>query len=449
MHKNQQGMLRADALGADMEGICRDEGRAVFVPGLLPGEEGLVRIVKEQKRFAFGRLMAPPATPSPDRRDPGCAAYPRCGGCSCRHMRYAATLEQKRRQVADCFQRIGGLTVDVPPVLGMEHPFAYRNKTALPIGGTAEQPLAGFFAPRSHALIPLTDCPNAMPPAGDILRAFLNWMRTHHVAPYQEENHTGLCRHLVIRVNRRGEAMVTVVVNGTALPHAASLWAALQPLGAVSLILNSNTQRTNVILGPSYTTLYGLDTLEDELCGSRFQLHPASFFQVNPAQTETLYRLALEFAQLRGDELVCDLYCGAGTISLMLARHCRQVLGVEIVPQAIENAKANALHNGIGNVDFHCAPAEELLPRLVERGLRPQVMVVDPPRKGLEPAVIDAMAQAAPERIVYVSCNPATLARDAALLCQRGYTLEKVQSVDMFCWTSGIETVAQFIRSQA
>ena len=323
MHKNQQGMLRADALGADMEGICRDEGRAVFVPGLLPGEEGLVRIVKEQKRFAFGRLMAPPATPSPDRRDPGCAAYPRCGGCSCRHMRYAATLEQKRRQVADCFQRIGGLTVDVPPVLGMEHPFAYRNKTALPIGGTAEQPLAGFFAPRSHALIPLTDCPNAMPPAGDILRAFLNWMRTHHVAPYQEENHTGLCRHLVIRVNRRGEAMVTVVVNGTALPHAASLWAALQPLGAVSLILNSNTQRTNVILGPSYTTLYGLDTLEDELCGSRFQLHPASFFQVNPAQTETLYRLALEFAQLRGDELVCDLYCGAGTISLMLARHCR------------------------------------------------------------------------------------------------------------------------------
>lgn len=446
MHKNQQGMLCADALGADMEGICRDEGRAVFVPGLLPGEEGLVRIVKEQKRFAFGRLMAPPAIPSPDRRDPGCAAYPRCGGCSCRHMSYAATLEQKRRQVADCFLRIGGITVDVPPVLGMEHPFAYRNKTALPIGGTVGQPMAGFFAPRSHALIPLTDCPNAMPPAGAILRAFLGWMRAHQVSPYEEASHTGLCRHLVIRVNRRGEAMVTVVVNGTTLPHAALLWAAIQPLGAVSLILNSNTQRTNVILGSQYTTLYGLDVLEDELCGSRFQLHPASFFQVNPTQTEVLYRLALDFAQLRGDELVCDLYCGAGTISLMLARHCRQVLGVEIVPQAIENAKANASHNRIRNVDFHCAPAEELLPQLVDRGLRPQVMVVDPPRKGLESSVIDAMIQAAPDRIVYVSCNPATLARDAALLCQGGYALDKAQSVDMFCWTSGIETVALFVR---
>lgn len=446
MHKNQQGMLRADALGAEMEGICRDEGRAVFVPGLLPGEEALVRIVKEQKRFAFGRLMAPPVQPSPDRRPPDCDAYPRCGGCTCRHMRYEATLEQKRRQVADCLQRIGGLTCEVPPVLGMERPFAYRNKTALPIGGAAAQPLAGFYAPRSHALIPLTDCPNAMPPAGEILRAFLDWMRAYGLPPYQEESHSGLCRHLVIRVNRRHEAMVTVVVNGTALPHAQALWERVQPLGAVSLILNRNQLQTNVILGSSYTTLYGLDTLEDELCGSRFELHPASFFQINPMQTEVLYGLALDFAQLRGDETVCDLYCGAGTISLMLARHCRKVLGVEIVPQAIENARANASRNGVTNVDFRCAAAEALLPQLVEQGLRPQVMVVDPPRKGLDPAVIDAMASAAPERIVYVSCNPATLARDAALLCQRGYALEKVQSVDMFCWTSGIETVASLVR---
>ncbi len=448
MHKNQQGLLHADALGADMEGVCRDEGRAVFVPGLLPGEEGLVRIVKEEKRFAFGRLMAPPSAPSPDRREPDCAAYPRCGGCSCRHMRYEATLEQKRRQVADCLARIGRLNCAVPPVLGMDHPFAYRNKTALPIGGTAAQPMAGFFAPRSHALIPLTDCPNAMPPAGAILRAFLDWMRRYRVVPYQEENHAGLCRHLVIRVNRRGEAMVTVVINGSSLPHAEALWAALRPLGAVSLILNRNTLRTNVILGSSYTTLYGPDTLEDELCGSRFALHPASFFQVNPTQTEVLYRLALDFAGLRGDELVCDLYCGAGTISLMLARHCRQVLGVEIVPQAIENARANAQRNGISNVEFHCAPAEALLPQLVDQGLRPQVIVVDPPRKGLDAAVIDAMAQAAPERIVYVSCNPATLARDAAMLCARNYALKQVQCVDMFCWTSGIETVMLLVQQR-
>ena len=297
MHKNQQGPLRADALGAEMEGVCRDEGRAVFVPGLLPGEEGLVRIVKEQKRFAFGRLMAPPTVPSPDRREPDCPAYPRCGGCSCRHMTYGATLRAKQRHVADCFERIGHMQVNVPPVLGMEHPFAYRNKTALPVGGTAEHPQLGFFAPRSHALIPITDCPNAMPPAMDIARAFLGWMQANRIAPYVEETHTGLCRHLMIRVNRKGEAMVVVVVNGDALPHWEMLRDAITPLGAVSLILNRNTRRTNVILGPDFQLLWGRETLADILCGSVFELHPASFFQVNPMQTEVLYGLALDFAE--------------------------------------------------------------------------------------------------------------------------------------------------------
>lgn len=441
MHKNQQGALRADALGAEMEGVCRDEGRAVFVPGLLPGEEGLVRIVKEQKHFAFGRLMAPPTVPSPDRREPDCPAYPRCGGCSCRHMTYEATLRAKQRHVADCFERIGHMQVNVPPVLGMEHPFAYRNKTALPVGGTAEHPQLGFFAPRSHALIPITDCPNAMPPAMDIARAFLGWMQANRIAPYVEETHTGLCRHLMIRVNRKGEAMVVVVVNGDALPHWEMLRDALAPLGTVSLILNRNTRRTNVILGPDFHLLWGRETLADILCGSVFELHPASFFQVNPMQTEVLYGLALDFADLRGDENVCDVYCGAGTISLMLARHCRRGLGIEIVPQAIENAKANAARNGVTNAEFRCGAAEELLPGLVRDGLRPDVIVVDPPRKGLEPAVITAMAEAGPEKIVYVSCDVATQARDAALLCAQGYELVKMQSVDMFCWTSGVENV--------
>lgn len=446
MHKNQQALLRADALGADMEGICRDEGRAVFVPGLLPGEEGLVRIVKEQKRFAFGRLMATPSAPSPERRESDCPAYPRCGGCSCRHMTYEATLRAKQQQVADCFQRIGRLTVEVPPVLGMAHPFAYRNKTALPVGGTAEAPLLGFYAPRSHDLIPMDHCLNAMPPAGEIAQAFLNWMRRFRVAPYREETHDGLCRHLMIRVNRAGQAMVVVVVNGQTLPHWEALWEAVQPLGAVSLILNSNTRQTNVILGGGFQVLAGSETLTDTLCGSVFDLHPASFFQVNPMQTEELYGLALAFAQLTGQETVCDVYCGAGTISLMLARHCRKVLGLEIVPQAIDNARANARRNEITNADFRCGAAEELLPALVTEGLRPDVIVVDPPRKGLEPAVIDAIAQAAPQRVVYVSCNVATQARDAALLCQQGYRIERMQSVDMFCWTSGVENVMALSR---
>lgn len=441
MRKNDLLTLTADAVGADMEGVARAEGMAVFVPGLLPGESAPVHLVKVQSRYAFGRLAGPIAAPSPDRREPDCPAWPRCGGCTCRHMRYEATLESKRRQVADCFRRIGHLTVDVPPVLGMAEPSGYRNKTSLPVGGTPDSPVMGFYAPRSHTIIPAVRCPNAMPPAGDIAEAFLGWMRAHRIPPYNEEAHRGLVRHLMIRVNRRGEAMVVVVVNGRELPYADELAALLAPLGAVSLILSENRARTNVILGDAFRTLWGADTLTDTLCGLSFHVSPASFFQVNPAQTEILYRTALDFAELSPADLLCDVYCGAGTITLMMARHARQALGIEVVPQAIENARENALRNGVANAEFRLGAAEALLPQLVSEGLRPDVMVVDPPRKGLDAAVIAAMAQAAPRRIVYVSCNVATQARDAALLAAAGYRVDKVQPVDMFCWTSGVETV--------
>ena len=442
MRKNDILTLTADTLGADLEGVCRHEGMAVFVPGLLPGETARVRIVKTEKRYAFGRLESQPDVPSSDRRMPDCPAYPRCGGCSGRHMSYEATLEAKRRQVQDCFRRIGRLDVTVPPVLGMTDPSAYRNKTALPVGGTADAPCVGFYAPRSHAIIPIDRCPNAMPPADALCRAVLSWMKARHITPYNEETHTGLMRHIVIRVNRKHEAMVTLAVNGASIPAAAELWAALKPLGAVSLILNENRDRTNVILGRKFRTLYGQDTLKDVLCGLTFDLSPAAFFQVNPQQTEVLYQTALDFAQLSSGDRLCDVYCGAGTISLMMARHCHEVLGIEIVPQAIENAKANAARNGITNADFRCGAAEEVLPRLVSEGLRPDVIVIDPPRKGVEPAVIDAISAAGPRRVVYVSCNVATQARDAALLAERGYRLDRVQPVDMFCWTSGVECVA-------
>ncbi|MBR3765402.1 MAG: 23S rRNA (uracil(1939)-C(5))-methyltransferase RlmD [Clostridia bacterium] len=447
MQKNDILTLTADALGADLEGVCRHEGMAVFVPGLLPGETARVRIVKVEKRYAFGRLEAPPETPSPDRRAVDCPAYPRCGGCTGRHMRYEATLEAKRQQVADCFRRIGQLTVDVPPVAGMADPSAYRNKTSLPVGGTADAPFVGFFAPRSHAIIPIDRCPNAMPPADDLCRAVLAWMKRCSVASYNEETHTGLMRHIVIRVNRKRQAMVTLAVNGTSIPDAKGLWAALSPLGAVSLILTENRERTNVILGRNFRTLFGQDTLEDMLCGLTFDLSPAAFFQVNPQQTEVLYQTALDFAQLRPTDRLCDVYCGAGTISLMMARHCQQVLGIEIVPQAIENAKKNARRNGIANADFRCGAAEDVLPRLVDEGLRPDVIVIDPPRKGVDEAVIAAIAKAGPRRVVYVSCNVATQARDAARLCALGYTLDKVQPVDMFCWTSGVECVVSFSKA--
>ena len=441
MQKNEIYRLAAENLGAEMEGVCRLNGIPVFVPGLLPGEETDVRIVKAEKRFAFGRMEAPPAAPSPDRKDPGCPAYPRCGGCSCRHMNYEATLEAKRRQVKDCFERIGGIRIEVPPVLGMDHPDAYRNKTALPCGGTAGAPVLGFFAPRSHTVIPADACPNAMAPAGEIAARFLEWMKRFHVEPYREEDHRGFIRHLVIR---EGESMVTAAANGRALPHADELAALLKPLRVVSLFLNENTARTNVILSERYHLIYGRETLPDILCGLKFELSPGAFFQVNPAQTEKLYETALRFAALSPSDRLCDVYCGAGTITLMMARHCQSAVGIEIVPAAVENARANAVRNGISNAEFHAGKAEELLPRMVRNGLRSDVIVVDPPRKGLEEEVVRAVAEAAPERVVYVSCNPATLARDAARFLNTGYKAVKVQPVDMFCWTSGIENVALF-----
>ena len=444
MKKNDCFPMTAERFGADLEGVCRHEGMPVFVPGLLPGETATVRVVRTEKRYAFGRMESAPDPASPDRRDPGCPAFPRCGGCTGRHIRYETTLEAKRQQVEDCFRRIAGIEATIPPVLGMEDPSGYRNKTSLPAGGTAGAPVLGFYAPRSHAVIPAAACPNAMPPADAIASAFLDWMKLFHVEPYREETRQGLIRHLVIRVNRKGESMVTVAANGGSLPHPRELADALARLGTVSLWLNENRAATNVILSDRFHLLYGRETLTDTLFDLRFELSPASFFQVNPLQTEKLYRTAMDFADLKPEDRLCDVYCGAGTITLSLARHCREAVGIEIVPAAVENAKRNARLNGIHNASFHAGNAEELLPRMVADGLRPDVIVVDPPRKGLDPEVIRAIARAEPGRLVYVSCNPATLARDAGLLKEEGYLVRQVQPVDMFCWTSGIETVCLF-----
>ena len=441
MRKNDIYTLRAESVGADMEGVCRLDGQAVFVPGLLPGEEAPVRIIKVEKKYAFGRMEAPPAAPSPDRRSPDCAAYPRCGGCTARHLTYPSSLEAKRRHVEDCFARIGHLRVSVPPVLGMESPFAYRNKTALPVGGTAGEPLLGFYAPRSHRLIPAAFCPNAMAPTEEIALAVRGWIRKHHITPYDEESGTGSLRHLVIRVNRLRQAMVTLVTAQPKLPHLDELSDELSRLGTVSFFLNENPRRTNVIFGDRFRLISGAETLSDTLCGLRFELSPASFFQINPAQTEVLYATALEFAGLSPTDRVCDVYCGAGTISLMMAGHCGQVTGIEVVPEAVLNARENAVRNHIPNAVFHGGKAETLLPKMVQDGMRPDVIVVDPPRKGLDPAVIDAIAEASPDRLIYVSCNPATQARDAALLHEKGYFINRIQPVDMFPFTSHVETV--------
>ena len=448
MQKNDTLSLTCERLGAELEGVCHADGMAVFVPGLLPGETARVHIVKVQPSFAFGRLESITGAPSPERIEPDCAAYPLCGGCTGRHMRYEATLAAKMQQVTDCFRRIGHLSVDVQPVIGMRDPSAYRNKTALPIGGTADSPQIGFFAPRSHRIIPISGCPNTMPPTSTIADALLAWMRKYGIEPYHEESHSGLIRHLMVRVNRSGEALVCVVANADRLPREHELADCLTASGAIGVVLNTNRARTNAITGPVYRTLRGSGALTDTLCGLRFSISPAAFFQVNPVQTEVLYRTAVSFADLKPSDLVCDLYCGAGTISLTMAASCRRVIGIEIVPQAIDNAHENARANGVTNVEFRCGAVEAVLPGMIADGLRPDVIVVDPPRKGLDPAVIRAMDEACPRKIVYVSCNPATLARDAGLLHDLGWEVNRVQPVDMFCWTSDVETVVSLSKGE-
>lgn len=439
MQKNEILSMTCDSLGSNLEGVCHYDGQAVFVPGLLPGETAQVRIVKVQQRFAYG-ITVSSSLSSKDRRENDCPAYPQCGGCSARHMSYAATLAAKQAQVQQCFHSIAHIDTPVEPVIGMSNPFHYRNKSSFPISGTRNDPALGFYAPRSHRLIPIRSCPNAMEPTDAICDTFLSWMRKYHLEPYCEENHRGLLRHLVIRVNRKHESMVTLVATSDMVPHLDDLQTAFSPLGVTSLIVNVNSKDTNVILGDRYLPAYGPGVLQDELLGLSFDLSPASFFQVNVLQAEQVYSKALEFAQLQPDDTAFDVYCGTGTISLSLAKHCRRVIGIEVVPQAIDNAKLNAEHNGLHNTVFHVGKAEDLLPSLVKEETA-NVIVVDPPRKGLEPIVIDAICAAGPDRLVYVSCNPATLARDVALIVKNGYTLSKVQPVDMFCWTKDVETV--------
>lgn len=445
LQKNMRLIMTVEDFGAQGEGICRHEGMAVFVPRALPGEKVLVQIVKVEKRHAFGRVLEV-LEASPARVEPPCPYYVQCGGCVCQHMDYESQLRFKQKQVEGVMRHIAGLDIEVRPTIGMEEPWHYRNKTALPVAGDKEKPLVGYYAARSHRVVEIDKCLIAKEQSDIVHGVVREWMRLWRIAPYFEEVHKGLVRHVMTRVNRKGECMVVLVINGDKLPHHEELLVMLQSAlpGLKSLCVSVNKQRGNVILGRSYETLWGEERLPDTLCGHEFHLSPLSFFQVNPVQTEKLYGTALEFAGLTGDELVADVYCGAGTISLMLARHAKHVVGIEIVPQAIEDAKENAGRNGVENAEFRVGAAEDVLPELVNNGLRPDVIVIDPPRKGCEESVLEAIAKAKPRRVVYVSCNPATQARDAKILCENGYDAVACQPVDMFCQTAGVENVMQF-----
>ena len=441
--------MTCENFGQDAQGVCRHDGIAVFVPGMLPGERAMVRIVKPEKRYAFGRIEQL-LEASPDRAEPFCPAYKRCGGCSCQHMTYDTSLRFKQSQVQELLKRVGGLDITVPPLLGMDVPFAYRNKGAYPVAEIKGEPACGFFAPRSHDLIPLPKqgCRIQGEDSRDATQAVLTWMKRTSSRAYDEVSGKGLVRHIMTRCTTDGKLMVVLVVTHAQIPNAPLLIDLLRKAvpGLVSVCLSINNKRTNVILGTDIRVLWGEGVMEDTIHGLRFEVSPLSFFQVNPVQTEKLYGLALDYAQLTGEETVVDAYCGAGTISLMLAKKAKRVIGIEIVPEAIENAKKNAVRNGMDNAEFLVGATEELLPKLVENGLRPDVIVVDPPRKGCEPQVLEAIVKAQPERVVYVSCGAPTLARDAKLLTDGGYKAEQVQCVDMFCWTGAVETVMLFTK---
>lgn len=445
--KNEQHPLRIEGYGSAGEGGARLEGQAVFVKGALAGEICQVQLLKVGKSAAWGRVTQV-LTPVPGRQSPDCPRYPRCGGCQLRHMTYAEELRFKRQKVQDALQRIGGWTGRVEKIHGAEAPDRYRNKIQFPV---ADGPRVGFFRARSHEVIDAEDCLLQPLAATRLREAFKLWMERYQVPAYDERVHGGLIRHFYVRVNQRGQSLCAVIANGTDLPHQEELVQALRRAepDLAGVVLSVNQEKTNVILGKTHRCLWGRDYLEDTLCGLTFRLSVPSFYQVNREQAEVLYGRALAFAGLTGRETVLDLYCGIGTITLVMARQAGRAIGAEVIPAAVEDAKANAARNGVTNAEFLCADAAQAAQTLADRGLRPDVICVDPPRKGLAPAVIDAIVQMAPQRLVYVSCDPATLARDVKRMEEQGYVLQRAEAVDLFPRTAHVETVCLLSKLQS
>lgn len=449
LEKNKIYTADCHALGSEGEGIVKIDGFTLFVEGMLPGERAEILIVKLKKNFGYGKIIRL-IERSPERREPACPYAKTCGGCSLQHMSYGAQLEFKRGKVKDCVERIGGLYgIDHEKTIGMDDPWNYRNKAQYPLGTDREgRAVMGFYAPRSHRIIDIDKCMLQRKNADGVIKIFKDFIKEFKIPVYDENTHKGLVRHVLTRAGySTGEIMVTIVVNGKNIPHSDVLIERLRSLnGMTSVVLNINREKTNVILGDRCITLWGKDTIRDKIGEVSFDISALSFYQVNPVQTERLYDLAVDAAGLTGKEKVIDVYCGIGTIALFAASKASSVYGIEIVPRAIEDAKHNAEINGINNVEFEAGRAEDILPRMYSEGVRADVIFLDPPRKGLEPSVIEAICGMKPKRVVYVSCGPATLARDMKLFAERGYSADRVQTVDMFPQTPHVETVVLMLR---
>lgn len=450
MRKNDEIQLTIEDMGVSGEGIGKAEGMTFFVKDALIGDHIRAGITKLKKNYGYARLLEI-LTPSPWRVQPRCPIHRQCGGCQIQALDYKKQLEFKQKKVLENLQRIGGFAEPpMEPVVGMEVPYHYRNKAQFPIGKDKDgRIIAGFYAGRTHQIIPNRDCALGVPVNKEILDIIIGIMEEKGIEPYDEQTRKGLVRHVLIRYGfHTKEIMVCIVVNGEKLSYADVFVEELCKLkGMTSISINVNQQNTNVIMGQEVKVLWGQPWITDRIGDISYRISPLSFYQVNPVQTEKLYRLALEYADLKGTETVWDLYCGIGTISLFLARQAKKVYGVEIVPQAIRDARENARINKIENVEFFTGKAEEILPDFYKKeekaGRSPQadVIVVDPPRKGCDQELLDTILKMQPERIVYVSCDSATLARDLKILCQGEYELKRVRPVDQFCHTSHVECV--------
>ena len=433
-----------DGYSSEGLGIARVNGAVVFVPHAVRGEEIDLRITKVMKTSCAGEIVKI-HDPSPERMEPECPYAGKCGGCAYRHLTYPEELWAKRQRVQDALTRIGGLDLTVEEILGAKNPEHYRNKSQYPVGADGS---IGFFQARTHKVVPIRRCLIQTEAADRTAQAVGEWMRRYKISAYDETTGKGLVRHVCVRVNRKGESLCCVVINGNKVPREPELAAYVTAAvpHTVGVLLNSNTHRGNVVLGDKYRTLFGRNYLMDTLCGLEFKLSMPSFYQVNRDQAEVLYDKALEFAGLTGTETVLDLYCGIGTITLCLAKAARRVIGAEIVPPAIRDAKENAVRNQIENAEFFCGDAADIAAKLESDGLRPDVVTVDPPRKGLAPEVIASVAAMGPEKVVYVSCDPATLGRDVKIFREFGYEAKRAAAVDMFPGTAHVETVVLLSR---
>ena len=429
-------------------GVAKVEGYPIFVPFGLPGEKARIKVTKINKGYAFGRLMEL-LEESTDRVEPPCPIYRQCGGCQLQHLSYEGQLKAKEKMVREIMARIGKLPdVPVHPVLGMTEPWNYRNKAQVPVGEMEGGLVAGFYAKRSHEIINMDECLIQVTENDDTVRTVKKICEKYRVRAYDERNHKGLLRHIMVRHGQvTGEIMVVLVTRTPELPHAREIIKDIieSVPGIKSIIQNVNALKTNVILGSKTNVLWGAEVIHDYIGDVKFAISPRSFYQVNPTQTKVLYDKTLEYANLSGNETVIDAYCGIGTISLFLAQKAKKVYGVEIVPEAIEDAKKNAELNGITNVDFAVGSAETVIPAWYEEGITADVLVVDPPRKGCDENLLKTIAEMKPKKVVYVSCNPATLARDLMYLEEHGYKTVEVQPVDMFPQTMHVESVAKLV----